>query len=98
MLERTGLIDGDDSAEERVIAYHERTKHHFYRHAASLGYMDWALQPDPFRSYAGADVVRLPLPEAGRSLPYGTADAIVVGVGLALFPARTVTDGMEAIG
>jgi SagB-type dehydrogenase family enzyme len=70
MLERTGLIDGDDSAEERVIAYHERTKHHFYRHAASLGYMDWALQPDPFRSYAGADVVRLPLPEAGRSLPY----------------------------
>jgi SagB-type dehydrogenase family enzyme len=70
MLERTGLIDGDDSAEELVIAYHERTKHHFYRHAASLGYMDWALQPDPFRRYAGADVVRLPLPEAGRSLPY----------------------------
>jgi SagB-type dehydrogenase family enzyme len=70
MLERTGLIEGDDSAEELVIAYHERTKHHFYRHAASLGYMDWALQPDPFRRYAGADVVRLPLPEAGRSLPY----------------------------
>jgi SagB-type dehydrogenase family enzyme len=70
MLERTGHIDGDDSAEELVIAYHERTKHHLYRHAASLGYMDWALQPDPFRRYAGADLVRLPLPEAGRSLPY----------------------------
>ena len=53
-----------------VIAYHERTKHHFHRFAASLGYMDWATQPDPFRRYAGADLVRLPLPEAGRPLPY----------------------------
>lgn len=53
-----------------VIAYHERTKHHFYRFAASPGYMDWGMQPNPFRRYAGADVVRLPLPEAGRPLPY----------------------------
>ena len=56
--------------EEVVAAYHERTKHHFHRYAASLGYMDWATQPDPFRRYAGADLVRLPLPKAGRSLPY----------------------------
>jgi hypothetical protein len=28
------------------------------------------MQPDPFRRYAGADLVRLPLPEAGRPLPY----------------------------
>jgi SagB-type dehydrogenase family enzyme len=32
--------------------------------------MDWATQPDPFRRYAGADLVRLPLPKAGRPLPY----------------------------
>ena len=32
--------------EEVVIVYHERTKHHFHRFAASLGYMDWASQPD----------------------------------------------------
>ena len=31
--------------------YHERTKHHAHRFAASLGYMDWATQPDPFRRY-----------------------------------------------
>ena len=37
--------------EKVVIAYHERTKHHFHRYAASLGYMDWATQPDPFRRY-----------------------------------------------
>jgi hypothetical protein len=69
-LERVGLLEGDASAEEVVVAYHERTKHHFHRSAASLGYMDWATQPDPFRRYAGADLVRLPLPETGRPLPY----------------------------
>jgi len=56
--------------EEVVVAYHERTKHHFHHYAASLGYMDWATQPDPFRRYAGADLVRLPLPKAGRPLLY----------------------------
>ena len=60
---------GDLSPEEVVVAYHERTKHHFHRYAASLGYMDWATQPDPCRRYAGADLGRLPLPNAGRPLP-----------------------------
>jgi len=58
------------SAEEIVVAYHERTKHHFHRFAASLGYMDWATQPDPFRRYDGAALVRLPLPKEGRELAY----------------------------
>jgi SagB-type dehydrogenase family enzyme len=70
MLERTGLVKGETSAEEMVVAYHERTKHHVQRYAAALGYMDWATQPDPFRRYAGADLVRLSLPKAGRPLPY----------------------------
>ena len=43
--------------EEVAVAYHERTKHHFHRYAAALGYMDWATQPDPFRRYAGANFV-----------------------------------------
>jgi SagB-type dehydrogenase family enzyme len=60
----------DRSALEIVAAYHERTKHHFHRYAASPGYMDWATQPDPFRRYNGAPLVRLPLPESGRALPY----------------------------
>ena len=61
---------GNLSPEEVVVAYHERTKHHFHRYAASLGYMDWATQPDPFRRYSGAELVRLPLPKPGRPLPY----------------------------
>ena len=70
MLERADLLEGEASPEKLVIAYHERTKHHFHRYAAALGYMDWATQPDPFRRYAGADLICLPLPEAGRPLPY----------------------------
>ena len=34
---------------EVVMRYHQETKHHFFRYARSLGYMDWANQPDPFR-------------------------------------------------
>src|SRR6266853_1674155 len=58
------------SAEELVVAYHERTKHHYHRFAASVGYMDWATQPDPFRRYEGASLVRLPFPEMGQARPY----------------------------
>ncbi len=58
------------SAEELVVAYHERTKHHYHRFAASVGYMDWATQPDPFRRYEGASLIRLPFPEMGQALPY----------------------------
>ena len=67
---RAGSAGSAPSPEEVVVAYHERTKHHYHRSAASLGYMDWATQPDPFRRYAGASLVPLPLPAAGRELPY----------------------------
>ena len=68
--ERAGLLEGEASPEVVVVAYHERTKHHFHRYAAALGTLDWATQPDPFRRYAGAELIRLPLPKAGRLLPY----------------------------
>jgi SagB-type dehydrogenase family enzyme len=42
-----------------ALRYHESTKHHFNRFARSLGYLDWASQPDPFRRYAGAPLVEL---------------------------------------
>lgn len=43
-----------------IREYHDGTKHHFHRFARSLGYLDWASQPNPFRSFAGAEVVPLP--------------------------------------
>ena len=42
-----------------ALHYHRATKHHFNRFARSLGYLDWATQPDPFRRYAGAPVIPL---------------------------------------
>ena len=54
-----------------IYEYHDRTKHHPHRYAASLGYMDWATQPDPFRSFEGADRVMLPLPEIEDAPAYG---------------------------
>ncbi len=53
-----------------VLEYHQRTKHHPSRYAASLGYMDWATQPDPFRSYKGATKVQLPLSLENTTPPY----------------------------
>jgi SagB-type dehydrogenase family enzyme len=47
---------------EAALRYHERTKHRPGRFAASLGYLDWASQPDPFRRYEGAPRVGLEQP------------------------------------
>ncbi len=46
---------------DHVIRYHIQTKHHFNRYARSLGFLDWANQPDPFRRYEGAPLIPLPL-------------------------------------
>ncbi len=51
----------DDARLETVMRYHERTKHHFHRYASGPGELDWANQPNPFRRFEGAPLVRLPL-------------------------------------
>jgi len=43
-----------------ALWYRERTKHHLRRYARSAGSLDWATQPDPFRTFAGASTVPLP--------------------------------------
>jgi SagB-type dehydrogenase family enzyme len=53
-----------------AVRYHEATKHHFNRFARSVGYLDWATQPDAFRRYPGAPV---------RLLPRSSADAALAG-------------------
>ena len=53
-----------------IFDYHDQTKHHFQRYARSLGYLDWANQPEPFRHYRGAHQIRLPLDLAPEPLPY----------------------------
>ncbi|MGH7164927.1 MAG: hypothetical protein ACREIS_05305, partial [Nitrospiraceae bacterium] len=55
----------------QVRHYHQETKHHLFRYARALGYLDWKNQPDPFRRYAGAPLVPLPIlkPEAEPCSP-----------------------------
>ncbi|MCC6673266.1 MAG: SagB/ThcOx family dehydrogenase [Planctomycetes bacterium] len=50
-----------DPAGEAVRAYHRRTKHQPERYARSLGYLDWATQPDPYRRFTGAPRLALDL-------------------------------------
>jgi len=63
-------LNNEQTAYETVLAYHQRTKHHFERYALSLGFMDWATQPHPFRYYDGSARTQLNLHRAPRALPY----------------------------
>src|SRR6478609_1011874 len=51
----------DNPLENAVVDYHERSKHRLQRYAAGPGGLDWANQPDPFRTFEGAPRFQLPL-------------------------------------
>lgn len=55
---------------QTVFSYHEETKHAHHKYARSLGYMDWANQPNPYRTYQGALHVELPLAFENTTPPY----------------------------
>jgi len=55
---------------QTVLRYHQQTKHSQQRYARSLGYMDWETQPNPFREYAGAESITLPLAFEHSTPPY----------------------------
>ena len=46
---------------DTVLAYHQRTKHHFRGYAAGPSGLDWANQPAAFRYFLGSPQVLLPL-------------------------------------
>ncbi len=58
-MKKPDRIDSDSPA--RALAYHQASKHHLDRYAPGPGGLDWANQPDPFRRYAGASRIELPL-------------------------------------
>jgi len=55
---------------QMVYTYHNETKHAPARYARSLGYMDWATQPDPYRSYKDTKQISLPLSFENNTLVY----------------------------
>jgi SagB-type dehydrogenase family enzyme len=44
---------------DKTKQYHQHSKHDPYRSAPGPGYMDWENQPDPFRRYDGAEIIKL---------------------------------------
>ena len=60
-----------------VLDYHERSKHRVERYAPGPGRLDWTTQPDPFRRWAGAPPVDLPL--LAGELPAHWDDLFVSG-------------------
>jgi SagB-type dehydrogenase family enzyme len=68
---------GREADVARLLAYHRLSKHHLARYAAGPGGLDWANQPDPFRTFAGAPRVELPL--LADALPATYADLHVPG-------------------
>ena len=53
-----------------VYTYHNETKHSQQRYARSLGYMDWATQPNPYRTYIDTKKTTLPLSFENKTLEY----------------------------
>ena len=75
------------SRAETILAYHAATRHHFRRYARSAGHMDWANQPDLYKTYPGIQPVLLPrepqLPPAPLQALFDRDPATV--------PKRTIT-------
>ncbi len=74
-----------------IINYHVQTKHHFNRYARSLGYLDWANQPDPFRRFEGAQLVPLPLLKPNEEPLSPTYEAIYAKGAVSCQPVKMQT-------
>lgn len=59
-----------EDAQVAVKKYHEATKHFPNAYAKGPGSLDWDAQPDPFRTYAAAPQVVLPLPANKLAVSY----------------------------
>ncbi len=51
--------DTEDEELNKVLHYHQQTKHNFHRSAEGPGYLDWKNQPNPFRRYYGSPLITL---------------------------------------
>lgn len=74
---------------DAIVSYHQRSKHQLDRYALGPDGMDWATQPDPFRRFAGAPELILPLAADLRTVRY--ADLFAVGV------ISPETPGLESV-
>lgn len=80
------------SPAEVALAYHTRTKHGLKGYAAGPETLDWDMQPNPFREFAGAPRSILPL--AAEHLTLAWRDILVPG---AVRPAPLDRDGVALL-
>lgn len=62
-------LPGGLGVRQKILDYHQSSKHRLSGYAPSPGFLDWDSQPDPFRFFQGCEPVALPL-TAGPSLSY----------------------------
>ena len=67
----SGVI-GRQLPDSALLEYHRRSKHRLDRYAPGPGRLDWANQPDPFRRYAGAAAIKMPLAADAVPTRYAT--------------------------
>jgi SagB-type dehydrogenase family enzyme len=69
---------------DRLFAYHQATKHTYHSVRTNARYLDWHNQPDPFRTYEGAPIIKLP-PDPGftDAGTFASIAALVEGAKLA---------------
>ncbi|MGJ0454265.1 MAG: SagB/ThcOx family dehydrogenase [Methylocystis sp.] len=59
-----------DALPSDIRGYHRRTKHAPTRYALGPAFLDWTSQPSPFRRFAGAPRIELPLRDREETAPF----------------------------
>lgn len=67
------MAELEDNA-QAIRSYHAATSHGKRGFAPGPGFMDWANQPDPFRRYAGAELLPLPLGQGPADVDFAALD------------------------
>lgn len=63
-----------NNAADVVLSYHTRSKHALDKYAAGPGTLDWDAQPDPFRTWAGSETVRLSREPGAQNIAWCAID------------------------
>lgn len=77
---------------ETATAYHERTKHSLKAYAAGPETLDWDGQPNPFRTFEGADTTALPLLADQLETPFADLSGRVAPAPLTLGSVATLLE------
>lgn len=55
---------------QTILAYHQKTKHHFQRYASGPDGLDWKHQPEAFRTFKACTELKLPLLKYATDVVY----------------------------